>query len=161
MQAVSPAAPLVFNLLASAENPGHAGVLNHLLSTWAGGCFGLLHGNGPLARSARASLAPGHGGVLAAAVMLETLNDDDLQGAADAAMAARQTQLRGMLYRTRLSPAAESTNAATGGRSNRHLLAVILHIIAGGRIRPLRLMRRTGWAGGEVARRLSTPRQIR
>ena len=107
------AAPLVFVfLLASAENPGHAGVLNHLLSTWAGGCFGLLlqmalwpfRPQHPLRRATAECWQ-------AAADMLETLNNDDLQGAArNDAMAARQTQLRGMLDRTLVTlDAAEST----------------------------------------------------
>jgi uncharacterized membrane protein YccC len=105
-------APLVFIfLMASAESPGHAGVLDHLLSTWAGGCFGLLlqmalwpfRPQHPLRRATAECWQ-------AAADMLDTLNNDDLQGAArNDATAAKQTQLRGMLDRTQVTlEAAES-----------------------------------------------------
>ena len=98
------AAPTVFLfLMASAEPPGHAEVLSHLLSTWAGGAFGIIlqmalwpfRPQHPLRRAAAECWQE-------AANLVENLNHDRWPNAnlKSDAVAAQQTRFREMLDRT-------------------------------------------------------------
>jgi uncharacterized membrane protein YccC len=96
------AVPTVFIfLMASAALPGHADVLSHTLSTWAGGALGIVlqmalwpfRPQHPLRHAAAECWQE-------AANLVEILNSDPSEPGRHDAVAAQQTQLRATLDRT-------------------------------------------------------------
>jgi hypothetical protein len=102
---------LIF-LMASAAAPGHADVLSHAVSTWAGGALGILlqmalwpfRPQHPLRRAAAECWQE-------AANLVSIFNSDQPRSTKGAAIATQQTQLRTTLDRTLVT-----LNAATSKR---------------------------------------------
>lgn len=122
------AVPTVFIfLMASAALPGHAEVLSHTLSTWAGGALGIVlqmalwpfRPQHPLRRAAAECWQE-------AANLVAILNERS-EAARNDAVAAQQTQLRAILDRTLVT-----LNAAASSRM-RPLVARLerLHLLSG------------------------------